>query len=132
MTLDLLNICETSQHICHKQVYYIIIEDNLPALRSLYLITYSYTWNLKTVLICICICDALAVEVKVELTLLENEKEADLMSPNGKASPFSECRPNGSLGHSSDDDSSFPRPSHKHRDYIEAAVCHVKDLENGQ
>lgn len=79
-----------------------------------------------------CICDALLVEVKVELTLLDKEKEADLMSPNGKASPFSECRPNGSLGHCSDDDSSVPRPSHKHRDYIEATVCHVKDLENGQ
>lgn len=87
--------------------------------------------NVQT-LICFCICDALAVEVKVELTLLEKEKEADLMSPNGKASPLSECHPNGSLGHCSDDDSSVLRPSHKQRDYIEATVCHVKDLENGQ
>ncbi|RXN07076.1 apoptosis-inducing factor 3-like protein [Labeo rohita] len=73
-----------------------------------------------------------AVEVKVELTLLDKEKEVDLMSPNGKASPFSECRPNGSLGHCSDEDSMTLRPQRKHRDYIEASVCHVKDLENGQ
>lgn len=93
---------------------------------------YCLKMEQETFLICFRVCDALAVEVKVELTLLENEKEADLMSPNGKASPFSECRPNGSLGHCSDDDASVLRPSHKHRDYIEAAVCHVKDLENGQ
>ncbi|XP_036454353.1 apoptosis-inducing factor 3 isoform X2 [Colossoma macropomum] len=79
-----------------------------------------------------CLSKPKPVEVKVELTLLEKEKEADLMSPNGKASPFSECRPNGSLGHCSDEDSTTMRPSHKHRDYIEATVCHVKDLENGQ
>ncbi|XP_046904445.1 apoptosis-inducing factor 3 isoform X1 [Hypomesus transpacificus] len=71
------------------------------------------------------------VEVKVELTLLEKEKEVDVMSPNGKASPFSDCRPNGALGHSSDEDSSA-RLYHKPRDYVEASVCHVKDLENGQ
>ncbi|XP_073696210.1 apoptosis-inducing factor 3 [Garra rufa] len=72
------------------------------------------------------------VEVKVELTLLDKEREVDQMSPNGKASPFSECRPNGSLGHCSDEDSMTLRPQRKHRDYIEASVCHVKDLENGQ
>uniref|UniRef100_A0A8C2I1W1 Apoptosis inducing factor mitochondria associated 3 n=1 Tax=Cyprinus carpio TaxID=7962 RepID=A0A8C2I1W1_CYPCA len=73
-----------------------------------------------------------AVEVKVELTLLDKEKEVDLMSLNGKASPFSECRPNGSLGHCSDEDTMTLRPQRKHRDYIEASVCHVKDIENGQ
>uniref|UniRef100_A0A9J7Y5D8 AIF family member 3 n=1 Tax=Cyprinus carpio carpio TaxID=630221 RepID=A0A9J7Y5D8_CYPCA len=59
-------------------------------------------------------------------------KEVDLMSLNGKASPFSECRPNGSLGHCSDEDTMTLRPQRKHRDYIEASVCHVKDIENGQ
>uniref|UniRef100_A0A8C1C630 AIF family member 3 n=1 Tax=Cyprinus carpio carpio TaxID=630221 RepID=A0A8C1C630_CYPCA len=54
------------------------------------------------------------------------------MSLNGKASPFSECRPNGSLGHCSDEDTMTLRPQRKHRDYIEASVCHVKDIENGQ
>ncbi len=73
-----------------------------------------------------------AVEVKVELSLLDKEKEVDLMSPNGKASPFSECRHNGSLGHCSDEDTMTLRPHRKHIDYIEASVCHVKDLENGQ
>nr|XP_057926709.1 leucine-zipper-like transcriptional regulator 1 isoform X2 [Doryrhamphus excisus] len=72
------------------------------------------------------------VEVKVELSLLEKEKEVDGLSPNGKASPFADCRPNGALGHSSDDDSTPLQVYHKSRDYVEASVCHVKDLENGQ
>uniref|UniRef100_A0A8D3AK85 AIF family member 3 n=1 Tax=Scophthalmus maximus TaxID=52904 RepID=A0A8D3AK85_SCOMX len=71
-------------------------------------------------------------EVKVELSLLEKEKEVDGLSPNGKASPFADCRPNGALGHGSDDDSTPLPPYHKPRDYVEASVCHVKDLENGQ
>uniref|UniRef100_A0A4W5M8I2 AIF family member 3 n=1 Tax=Hucho hucho TaxID=62062 RepID=A0A4W5M8I2_9TELE len=70
-----------------------------------------------------------AVEVKVELTLLEKEKEADVMSPNGKASPLSECRPNGALGHCSDEDSAAPLSLYKPRDYVEASVCHVNHLE---
>ncbi|XP_062398650.1 apoptosis-inducing factor 3 isoform X1 [Sardina pilchardus] len=80
-----------------------------------------------------CLSKPKPVEVKVELTLLDKEKEADVMSPNGKASPFSDCRPNGALGHCSDEDAAAAyRSSHKPRDYVEAAVCHVKDLENGQ
>uniref|UniRef100_A0A4W6GC67 AIF family member 3 n=1 Tax=Lates calcarifer TaxID=8187 RepID=A0A4W6GC67_LATCA len=77
-----------------------------------------------------CLC--CTVEVKVELSLLEKEKEVDGLSPNGKASPFADCRPNGALGHGSDDDSTPLPPYHKPRDYVEASVCHVKDLENGQ
>ncbi|XP_018595999.1 apoptosis-inducing factor 3 [Scleropages formosus] len=80
-----------------------------------------------------CLSKPKPVEVKVELTLLEKEKEADVISPNGKASPFSDCRPNGTPGHCSDEDvSGILRPIHKPRDYVEASVCHVKDLENGQ
>ncbi|KAJ8263684.1 hypothetical protein COCON_G00161410 [Conger conger] len=80
-----------------------------------------------------CLSKPKPVEVKVELTLLDKERETDTMSPNGKVSPFSECRPNGALGHCSDEDSSAAlRPFHKPRDYVEASVCHVKDLENGQ
>ncbi|KAM3610793.1 uncharacterized protein V6R79_009051 [Siganus canaliculatus] len=56
----------------------------------------------------------------------------DGLSPNGKASPFADCRPNGALGHGSDDDSTPLPLYHKSRDYVEASVCHVKDLENGQ
>ena len=77
-------------------------------------------------------CLRYAVEVKVELSLLDKEKEVDGLSPNGKASPFAECRPNGALGHGSDDDSTPLSPYHRPRDYVEASVCHVKDLENGQ
>ncbi|XP_029618094.1 apoptosis-inducing factor 3 isoform X2 [Salmo trutta] len=80
-----------------------------------------------------CLSKSKPVEVKVELTLLEKDKEADVMSPNGKASPFSDCRPNGALGHSSDEDAAAaPLRLYKPRDYVEASVCHVKDMENGQ
>ncbi|XP_061624160.1 apoptosis-inducing factor 3 isoform X5 [Phyllopteryx taeniolatus] len=77
-------------------------------------------------------CFSKPVEVKVELSLLEKEKEADGLSPNGKASPFADCRPNGALGRNSDDDSALLQAYRKSRDYVEASVCHVKDLENGQ
>lgn len=73
-----------------------------------------------------------AVEVKVELSLLDKEKEVDGLSPNGKASPFADCRLNGALAHGSDDDSTLLPLGPKSRDYVEASVCHVKDLENGQ
>ncbi|KAK7934084.1 hypothetical protein WMY93_004980 [Mugilogobius chulae] len=72
-----------------------------------------------------------AVDVKVELSLLDKEKEVDGLSPNGKASPFAECRANGALGHGSDDETPLPLYQ-KSKDYVEASVCHVKDLENGQ
>ena len=36
------------------------------------------------------------------------------------------------LGHGSDEDAAPLRLYHKPRDYVEASVCHVKDLENGQ
>uniref|UniRef100_A0A8C7M207 Rieske domain-containing protein n=1 Tax=Oncorhynchus mykiss TaxID=8022 RepID=A0A8C7M207_ONCMY len=73
-------------------------------------------------------------EVKVELTLLGKEKDPGVKSANGKASPFSDCRPNGALEHCSDEDSAAAAPLrlYKPRDYLEASVCHVKDLENGQ
>uniref|UniRef100_A0A3B3D108 AIF family member 3 n=1 Tax=Oryzias melastigma TaxID=30732 RepID=A0A3B3D108_ORYME len=79
-----------------------------------------------------CFSKPKAVEVKVELSLLEKEKEVDGLSPNGKASPFADCRPNGALGHGSEDDSGLLPLNLKTRDYVEASVCHVKDLENGQ
>lgn len=97
-------------------------------------------WELYIILLLVCsvmhtlseTCLCYAVEVKVELSLLEKEKEMDGLSPNGKASPFADCRPNGALGHGSDDDSTPLPLYHKPRDYVEASVCHVKDLENGQ
>lgn len=69
----------------------------------------------------------------MELSLLDKEKEMDRPSPNGKASPFADCRPNGALGHSGSDDDSTPLALYdKPREYVEASVCHVKDLENEQ
>lgn len=68
----------------------------------------------------------------MELSLLDKEKEMDGLSPNGKASPFADCRANGALGHGSDDDPPPPALYHKPREYVEASVCHVKDLENEQ
>ncbi|KAM9547397.1 apoptosis-inducing factor 3-like [Salvelinus alpinus] len=81
-----------------------------------------------------CLSKSKPVEVKVELTLLGKEKEAGVKSANGNASPFSDCRPNGALEHCSDEDSAAAAPLrlYKPRDYLEASVCHVKDLENGQ
>ncbi|CAL8335275.1 apoptosis-inducing factor 3 [Gadus morhua] len=72
------------------------------------------------------------VEVKVELSLLEKEREVDGLSPNGKASPLGDRRPNGAPGHCSDEEAPPPRLYSKPRDYVEATICHVKDLENGQ
>ncbi|TNN26444.1 Apoptosis-inducing factor 3 [Liparis tanakae] len=86
--------------------------------------------RLQPVLREMCLC--CAVEVKVELSLLEKEKELDGLSPNGKASPLADPRPNGALGHGAEDDATPPPLDHKPRDYVEASVCHVKDLENGQ
>uniref|UniRef100_A0A8C5AP16 AIF family member 3 n=1 Tax=Gadus morhua TaxID=8049 RepID=A0A8C5AP16_GADMO len=74
----------------------------------------------------------LPVEVKVELSLLEKEREVDGLSPNGKASPLGDRRPNGAPGHCSDEEAPPPRLYSKPRDYVEATICHVKDLENGQ
>lgn len=69
----------------------------------------------------------------MELSLLDKEKEMDRPSPNGKASPFADCRPNGALGHSGSDDDPTPLALYdKPREYVEASVCHVKDLENEQ
>ena len=72
------------------------------------------------------------VEVKVELSMLEKDREVDGLSPNGKASPLGDRRPNGALGHCSDEEAPPPRLYSKPRDYVEATICHVKDLENGQ
>ena len=66
------------------------------------------------------------------LFVLEKEREVDGLSPNGKASPLGDRRPNGAPGHCSDEEAPPPRLYSKPRDYVEATICHVKDLENGQ
>ncbi|MBN3304284.1 AIFM3 factor, partial [Amia calva] len=55
------------------------------------------------------------------------------MSPNGKVSPLPNCRPNGTAKHFHYEDKSITlSPYQNPRDFVETAVCHVKDLENGQ
>ncbi|XP_039627083.1 apoptosis-inducing factor 3 isoform X2 [Polypterus senegalus] len=72
-------------------------------------------------------------EVKVEVIIPEKDKEKESMSPNGKASPIAHCKTNGSAKHHSDEDKSFQQNLYRNpRDFVEATVCHVKDLENGQ
>ncbi|XP_033899875.2 apoptosis-inducing factor 3-like isoform X1 [Acipenser ruthenus] len=71
------------------------------------------------------------VEVKIEVVVPEKEKERGKMSPNGMASPVANCKPNGTTKHLCDESlalSTYQNP----RDFVEAAVCHVRDLENGQ
>ncbi|XP_041078581.1 apoptosis-inducing factor 3-like isoform X2 [Polyodon spathula] len=71
------------------------------------------------------------VEVKIEVVVPEKEKERDKMSPNGTASSVANCKPNGTTKHPCDESlalSAYQNP----RDLVEAAVCHVRDLENGQ
>ncbi|KAG2470473.1 AIFM3 factor, partial [Polypterus senegalus] len=72
-------------------------------------------------------------QVKVEVIIPEKDKEKESMSPNGKASPIAHCKTNGSAKHHSDEDKSFQQNLYRNpRDFVEATVCHVKDLENGQ
>uniref|UniRef100_A0A8C4XH76 AIF family member 3 n=1 Tax=Erpetoichthys calabaricus TaxID=27687 RepID=A0A8C4XH76_ERPCA len=78
-------------------------------------------------------CPCKRVEVKVEVVIPEKDKEKESMSPNGKASPIAHCKTNGSAKHHSDEDKSFQQNLYRNpRDFVEATVCHVKDLENGQ
>nr|XP_033813244.1 apoptosis-inducing factor 3 isoform X1 [Geotrypetes seraphini] len=68
------------------------------------------------------------VEVKVEVVLPEKEE----MSPNGKASPLA-YKANGTSRHFHLEERPIPlNPYPKPKDVVEASVCHVKDLENGQ
>ncbi|XP_069070540.1 apoptosis-inducing factor 3 isoform X2 [Pleurodeles waltl] len=72
------------------------------------------------------------VEIKVEVVLPEKEREKEDMSPNGKASPLA-YKANGTTWHYHHEDrpitlNPYPNP----KDVVEASVCHVKDLENGQ
>ncbi|MBN3283624.1 CLD22 protein, partial [Polyodon spathula] len=76
-------------------------------------------------------CCPMMIEVKIEVVVPEKEKERDKMSPNGTASSVANCKPNGTTKHPCDESlalSAYQNP----RDLVEAAVCHVRDLENGQ
>ncbi|XP_038619680.1 apoptosis-inducing factor 3 isoform X3 [Tachyglossus aculeatus] len=72
------------------------------------------------------------VEVKIEVVLPEKERTKEDPSPNGTASPLA-YKVNGAARQYHPEE----RPGGLHpypgpQDVVEAAVCHVKDLENGQ
>lgn len=72
------------------------------------------------------------VELKIEVVLPEKERGKDELSASGKGSPRA-YQGNGTARHFHTEERlpaphSYPGP----QDCVEAAVCHVKDLENGQ
>ncbi|KAJ7415786.1 Apoptosis-inducing factor 3 [Pitangus sulphuratus] len=73
-----------------------------------------------------------AVEVKIEVVIPEKERNKEEMSPNGKASPLI-YKVNGTARHYHLEEHPIASsPYHNPKDMVEASVCHVKDLENGQ
>uniref|UniRef100_A0A8C3HCY6 AIF family member 3 n=1 Tax=Chrysemys picta bellii TaxID=8478 RepID=A0A8C3HCY6_CHRPI len=72
------------------------------------------------------------VEVKIEVVLPEKERAKEEMSPNGKASPLV-YKVNGTARHYHLEEHPITiNPYQNVKDVVEASVCHVKDLENGQ
>ncbi|KAI6076121.1 Apoptosis-inducing factor 3 isoform X2 [Aix galericulata] len=72
------------------------------------------------------------VEVKIEVVIPEKERSKEEMSPNGKASPLI-YKVNGTARHYHLEEHPIAsNPYHNPKDVVEASVCHVKDLENGQ
>ncbi|XP_075289954.1 apoptosis-inducing factor 3 isoform X1 [Opisthocomus hoazin] len=72
------------------------------------------------------------VEVKIEVVIPEKERSKEEMSPNGKASPLI-YKVNGTARHYHLEEHPIgSNPYHNPKDVVEASVCHVKDLENGQ
>ncbi|XP_010151701.1 PREDICTED: apoptosis-inducing factor 3-like, partial [Eurypyga helias] len=71
-------------------------------------------------------------EVKIEVVIPEKERSKEEMSPNGKASPLI-YKVNGTARHYHLEEHPIAsNPYHNPKDVVEASVCHVKDLENGQ
>nr|XP_010296631.1 PREDICTED: apoptosis-inducing factor 3 [Balearica regulorum gibbericeps] len=72
------------------------------------------------------------VEVKIEVVIPEKERSKEDMSPNGKASPLI-YKVNGTARrYHLEEHPIASNPYHNPKDVVEASVCHVKDLENGQ
>ncbi|CAI5797548.1 apoptosis-inducing factor 3 isoform X2 [Podarcis lilfordi] len=72
------------------------------------------------------------VEVKIEVVLPEKERAKEEMSSNGKASPII-YKANGTSRHFQLEE--YPvaiNPYRNLKDVVEASVCYVKDLDNGQ
>ncbi|XP_039209386.1 apoptosis-inducing factor 3 isoform X1 [Crotalus tigris] len=72
------------------------------------------------------------VEVKIEVVLPEKERIKEETSPNGKASPIV-YKANGTSRHYQLEEHPVTlNPYRNVKDVVEASVCHVKDLDNGQ
>ncbi|XP_053520708.1 apoptosis-inducing factor 3 isoform X2 [Artibeus jamaicensis] len=72
------------------------------------------------------------VELKIEVVLPEKERGKEELSASGKSSPRA-YQGNGTARHfHSEERLPAPHPYSGPQDCVEAAVCHVKDLENGQ
>lgn len=73
-----------------------------------------------------------AVELKIEVVLPEKERGKEELSASGKGSPRA-YQGNGTARHfHTEERLPAPHPYPGTQDCVEAAVCHVKDLENGQ
>ncbi|KAF5915608.1 hypothetical protein HPG69_015228, partial [Diceros bicornis minor] len=73
-----------------------------------------------------------AVELKIEVVLPEKERGKEELSASGKGSPRA-YQGNGTARHfHTEERLPAPHPYPGAQDCVEAAVCHVKDLENGQ
>ncbi|KAM7234643.1 hypothetical protein CapIbe_014801 [Capra ibex] len=72
------------------------------------------------------------VELKIEVVLPEKDRGKEELSTSGKGSPRA-YQGNGAARHfHTDERLPAPHPYPGAQDCVEAAVCHVKDLENGQ
>ncbi|XP_048199371.1 apoptosis-inducing factor 3 isoform X1 [Perognathus longimembris pacificus] len=72
------------------------------------------------------------VELKIEVVLPEKERGKEELSAGGKGSPRA-YQGNGTARHfHTEERLPAPHPYPGPQDCVEAAVCHVKDLENGQ
>ncbi|XP_043345998.1 apoptosis-inducing factor 3 isoform X2 [Cervus elaphus] len=72
------------------------------------------------------------VELKIEVVLPEKDRGKEELSAGGKGSPRA-YQGNGAARHfHADERLPAPHPYPGTQDCVEAAVCHVKDLENGQ
>ncbi|KAM9194363.1 apoptosis-inducing factor 3 isoform 1-T1 [Dugong dugon] len=72
------------------------------------------------------------VELKIEVVLPEKERGKEELSASAKGSPRA-YQGNGTARHfHAEEHLPAPHPYPGAQDYVEAAVCHIKDLENGQ
>ncbi|XP_060227342.1 apoptosis-inducing factor 3 isoform X2 [Meriones unguiculatus] len=72
------------------------------------------------------------VELKIEVVLPEKERGKEELSASGKGSPRA-YQGNGTARHfHAEERLPAPQPYPSPQDCVEATICHVKDLENGQ